>query len=237
MSLGPKRSQMISYLINSLFVGLLALTGPRLSASTGDPAAARMDEIQALYSSIQFNENERPDSAMFHRGIEGFQHLRASDQLSDKEIIALVDFTKPSSEKRMWIIDLRNRKVLYYLLVAHGKNSGELYATSFSNKPNSYQSSLGIFTTGDIYNGKNGKSLKLHGRQKELNGLAEQRSIVIHGADYVSDAFVKRVGRLGRSYGCPAIPMEVHDEVIDLLAGGNLLFIYSPGPSVNLALR
>jgi hypothetical protein len=94
-----------------------------------------------------------------------------------------------------------------------------------------------MFITGDIYYGKNGKSLKLHGMQEELNGLAEQRSIVIHGADYVSDAFVKKVGRLGRSYGCPAIPMEVHEEVINLLAWGTLLFLYSPVPSVNLALR
>jgi hypothetical protein len=228
---------MISYLINVLFLVLTPFTGSRPSESSVDPASVRLDEIQALYNSIQFNDSERPDSAMFHVAMEGYRGLKSSHQLSDKEIVALVDFTRPSSEKRMWIIDLRDRKVLYHLLVAHGKNSGELYATSFSNKPNSYQSSLGMFITGHIYVGKNGKSLKLHGMQEELNGLAEQRSIVIHGADYVSDAFVKKVGRLGRSYGCPAIPMEVHDEVINLLAGGTLLFLYSQVPSVNLALR
>jgi hypothetical protein len=236
MSLGPKRSWMISYLINSLFAGLSAFTGHAVSPPTGNPVPERMDEIQALYSSIQFDDSERPDSAMFHLGIKGFRHLDTLGQLSDKGIIALVDFTKPSSEKRMWIIDLKNRKVLYHLLVAHGKNSGELYASSFSNKPNSYQSSLGLFITGEIYNGKNGKSLKLRGMQKELNGRAEERAIVIHGAEYVSDAFVKQVGRLGRSYGCPAIPMEVHEEVINLLAGGTLLFLYSPVPSMSLSL-
>jgi hypothetical protein len=228
---------MISYLIIVLFAGLTAFGGSLPSASTVEPDPVPFDEIQALYGSIQSYDGERPDSLMFHKGVESFQALKAASLLSDKEVIALVDFSKPSSEKRMWIIDLRTRKVLYHLLVAHGKNSGELYATSFSNKPNSYQSSLGIFVTGETYNGKNGKSLKLHGMQKELNGLAEQRAIVIHGASYVSDAFVERVGRLGRSYGCPAVPMEVHKEVINLLAGGTMLFLYSPGSSTDLALE
>ena len=113
-------------------------------------------------------------------------------------------------------------------LVAHGRNSGELYARAFSNKMNSHQSSLGFYATGATYTGKHGLSLKLHGLENNINDQSEPRAIVVHGADYVSDAYAKKYGRIGRSFGCPALPLDNYKDLIKRIAGGSCLFIYYP---------
>lgn len=198
-------------------VSSISAPATEFESLTGEPS---------LYESIAFKENEKPDPTMFNLGMEGLRQLSESGIVSRKDIITLIDFTKPSTEKRLWVIDLESKQVKYHTLVAHGRNSGELYATRFSNQPNSYQSSVGLFVTGATYNGKHGISLKLHGLQKGINDLAEQRAIVMHGADYVSSDFITRMGRLGRSYGCPAIPMNVHEALISQVADGSCLFVY-----------
>lgn len=145
-----------------------------------------------------------------------------------KHIITVVDFSQPSTKKRFYLIDMDVKEVIYQNYVAHGKNTGSLLAEKFSNIPESLQSSLGFFKTAETYNGKHGLSLKLDGLEKGINNLARKRAIVIHAADYAEESFIKKYGRLGRSFGCPALPSENYDEVIELIKGGTLLFIYSP---------
>jgi hypothetical protein len=131
----------------------------------------------------------------------------------------------------MWVIDLKKQKVLYNMHVSHGKNSGEVRSTKFSNVSGSHASSLGVFVTGETYTGKNGYSLRIDGLEKGVNDKARARAIVVHGADYATAAFVKRYGYLGRSHACPAIPQEISRPVINTIKNGSLIFAYYPDRS------
>jgi hypothetical protein len=187
------------------------------------------DNTRIVYDLIDGGKcTEKPDFDVFQVGFVGYKELVRKGKISNHSILTLIDFRKSGNEKRMWVIDLVDKKILYNSLVAHGRNSGELYATKFSNTLNSNQSSLGFFLTGAIYSGKHGTSLKLHGLEKGVNDEAEQRAIVMHGAEYVSEKYIEKEGRLGRSLGCPAIPMELHEKIIGRLANGTCLFIYYP---------
>lgn len=145
----------------------------------------------------------------------------------NKNILSVIDFTLPSTEKRMVVLDLENKKVLFHTIVSHGRNSGQKYATSFSNRHGSYQSSLGFYLTENTYQGANGYSLRLDGLEKGINDQAKPRAIVIHGADYCSETVIKSTGRLGRSYGCPALPRELNKPIINTIKDGTLLYIYA----------
>lgn len=160
---------------------------------------------------------------IFNTAILGYSH---TENIRKKGIITIIDFSKPSTEERFLVIDLVNKKVLYKCFVAHGKNSGENYAKNFSNQSESLMSSLGFYLTGETYTGENGYSLRLDGLEKGINDHARAREIVIHGAAYVSAEFINKYGRLGRSWGCPALPPGVSKEIIDLISGGSCLFIY-----------
>lgn len=140
----------------------------------------------------------------------------------------MVDFSLSSKENRLWVIDLNKNTILFQSLVAHGRNSGNEFADEFSNKPESHQSSLGLYLTGETYIGKHGYSLRLDGQEKGINSNARDRAIVIHGADYVSENFIKQHGRLGRSFGCPSLPNEVSKEIIDAIKDKSCLFVYYP---------
>jgi hypothetical protein len=142
--------------------------------------------------------------------------------------LTLIDYSKRSVDRRLWVFDLRSGRLLYHELVAHGQGTGGDLATAFSNEPDSHQSSLGLFVTADTYVGRNGYSLRLDGLDPGFNDRARERAIVMHGAPYVSDAFVRTQGRLGRSWGCPALGDEVARTVIDRIKGGNLVFAYYP---------
>ena len=142
--------------------------------------------------------------------------------------LTVIDYSKPSTEKRLWVFDMRTRAVLYEELVAHGSGTGDAMATSFSNEPETHKSSLGLFVTEGTYVGKNGYSLRLNGLDEGFNDRARERAIVMHGAPYVSEAFAQAQGRLGRSWGCPALREAVARQVIDLVKGGNLVFAYYP---------
>jgi len=146
-----------------------------------------------------------------------------------QKVVTLIDFSLPSTAKRLWTIDLESGECMMHTWVAHGRNSGENDACSFSNIPQSYQSSLGFYLTGETYEGKHGYSLRLHGLEAGINDNALDRAIVVHGADYVSEDFIQTHGRLGRSHGCPALPTELTQPFIDLTKEGSLLFIYHPG--------
>jgi hypothetical protein len=147
--------------------------------------------------------------------------------LPSLRLLTVIDYTRPSTEPRLWVLDVPQRRLLYRDLVAHGRGSGELYATQFSNDAGSKASSLGLFVTADVYDGIHGRSLRLHGLEPGINDHALERALVMHGADYVSLDFAAQQGRLGRSHGCPALPVAAAPRVIDAIQGGTPLFAYS----------
>lgn len=140
----------------------------------------------------------------------------------------MIDYSRPSTERRLWVFDLRDARLLYDEYVAHGKGSGENFASHFSNDDGSLQSSLGLFSTAETYDGGNGYSLRMDGLEPGINDRARERLLVMHGAWYVDPVVALKQGRLGRSYGCPALRPQVAREVIDTLKQGQLLFAYYP---------
>jgi hypothetical protein len=146
----------------------------------------------------------------------------------DGPLLTVIDYSLPSTAKRLWVIDMSRRRVLWHELVAHGEGSGEVEAVSFSNRPGSRCSSLGLFRTEDIYRGRHGASLRLEGLEPGVNDNAMDRALVIHGASYVSSRVVEAFGRLGRSWGCPALDRRVSRSIIDRIKGGSAVFAYYP---------
>lgn len=163
---------------------------------------------------------------IFNKAILGFEQLKQTGIVKNDNIISIVDYTKPSTEKRFYIIDLNKNEVLLHTYVAHGRESGEDFAQKFSNIESSFQSSLGFYVTKETYYGRHGLSLKLDGIEKDINDKAYKRAIVVHGADYVSEKFIKEHGRLGRSHGCPAVSNEENEKVINLIKGGSAMFVF-----------
>ncbi len=163
---------------------------------------------------------------VFEKALTGFYNLKKSGQVSaGKSILTIADFDQNSTSKRLWIIDLEKKKLLLNTWVAHGQRSGNDKATRFSNLNDSFQSSIGFYLTAEIYNGQHGKSLRLDGMDEGFNSNARKRSIVVHGADYVSQGTINALGRLGRSQGCPAVAPELANTVINTIEGGTVLFI------------
>ena len=162
----------------------------------------------------------------FEQAITGYKKIHCSN----KEIITVIDFSKPSCEERLAVIDLLRKKILFTSHVSHGRNSGDEYANTFSNKKGSYKSSLGFYITEQTYEGRNGYSLKLNGLEKGINDNAKNRAIVVHGAAYANPETIGSSGRLGRSLGCPALPLASSEKIIDTIKDGSLLFIYAESP-------
>lgn len=181
---------------------------------------APLHPIETMYHDMQLDNVVSYEA--FLKAVEGFNRI----EQKKKNILTLIDFTRPSTEQRLCVIDMDRRKVLYTSVVAHGRNSGGNYATSFSNKEGSYKSSLGFYLTENTYNGKNGYSLVLEGLEKGINDKARARAIVVHGAAYADPANTAG-GRLGRSLGCPALPRAIARPVIDTIKEGSVLFIYA----------
>lgn len=150
--------------------------------------------------------------------------------MSPSQRLAVIDYSLPSTEQRLWVFDLQKRKLLYRELVAHGRNTGENYARDFSNVEGSLKSSLGLFRTLDTYNGSNGYSLRMDGLEEGFNDKALDRAIVMHGAPYVNEGLARKQGRVGRSWGCPAVRAGIARRMIDALKGGQFVFSYYPDP-------
>lgn len=159
--------------------------------------------------------------------LHGYQKLVEGKKIT-RRLLTIVDFSKPSTEKRLFVINMETGKLVLNSLVAHGRNSGENIASRFSNANGTHQSSLGFYITGSTYTGSNGYSLKLKGLEPGFNDKAENRAIVMHGAPYVCEEVIRNTGRLGRSWGCPAVSLKEHKQIIDLVKGGSCLFIYAP---------
>jgi hypothetical protein len=168
------------------------------------------------------------DYNVFKKAFIGYLNLKQADMVSAKQLLSIVDFNKRSTQKRLWIIDLAQEKLLYNTLVAHGQGSGDDLPNKFSNQADSHQSSLGFYVTSDIYVGKHGLSMKLEGLDRGFNTNAKDRAVVLHGAPYVSQEFINSHGRLGRSHGCPALPVELTSKIIDNIKGKTCLFIAGP---------
>ena len=191
---------------------------------------SRVNKVTSAYNSLETNNFKLPNLESFSRAFEGYQLLKSKGMIK-KDILTIIDFSLSSKEKRLWIIDMNTHEILLNTLVAHGKNSGDNYAVNFSNKNESYKSSLGFFATGEVYTGKHGLSLKLDGLEKGINDNARKRAVVIHGADYVSKTFIRNHKRLGRSQGCPAVPVELSKKIIQTIKNKSCLFIYHPSRS------
>ncbi|MBM6498775.1 MULTISPECIES: murein L,D-transpeptidase catalytic domain family protein [Flavobacterium] len=187
-------------------------------------------KVISSYNELNINSDKKPSFESFSIALEGFYKLKEKG-LVTKDILTLIDFSKSSNTKRLWVIDLTTNEVLFNTLVAHGKNTGEEFANYFSNKAESFQSSLGFYATAEVYIGKHGLSLRLDGLQKGLNDKARERAVVVHGADYVSESFIKNHKRLGRSQGCPALPVEMNKKIINVIKERSCLFIYHPSKS------
>jgi L,D-transpeptidase catalytic domain len=188
------------------------------------------EEIFEDYVGDIFDEMDLRGKGMklevFRRALTGYQNLKQQKLISpDKSIISIVDFSKASRYKRLWILDLQAKKVLFHSYVAHGRGSGDDKPYAFSNKHNSHQSSLGFYITAGTYSGKHGLSLKLNGLDAGFNTNAFDRAIVVHGADYVSKDFIKQHGRLGRSHGCPAIPQDLTQPIINTIKDKTVMYI------------
>lgn len=215
-----------------LMMCLLLLPGAHLpdagkeTVSTASASAGIERFCLELYNNIRGDES-KPDYEVLRKAITGFFNLESDNRIK-KNILTIIDFSLSSNLDRMWIIDLNRQEVVHSSLCAHGRNSGDEFACSFSNTPSSYKSSLGFYVTGDTYTGKHGLSLLLDGVEPGVNDKARERAIVMHGADYVSRDFISRNGRLGRSFGCPSIPMEDHENIINMLSGQSCLYIHFP---------
>lgn len=179
-------------------------------------------EIKSIYENTKLEKVLSFD--FFRMGMIGFYNINGVEKPNK---IVLIDFSKPSTKERFYVIDLEKKELLYNCLVAHGKNSGGKTPTDFSNTPESKKSSLGFYLTAEKYNGKHGLSLRLDGIEKNINHNARKRAIVIHAADYVSTEYVKKNGTLGRSWGCPALPAGLSEGIIKLISDGSCVFIYA----------
>jgi len=182
-------------------------------------------EAVSLYQQLKENQFSLPTLSSFTEAITGFYQLKEKG-LVKKEILTIIDFSLSSNTKRMWVIDMLTHQVLMNTYVSHGKNTGEEFANSFSNENSSFKSSLGFYTTAEIYKGKHGMSLRLDGLERGVNDKARERGIVMHAADYVSDDFIRSNKRLGRSQGCPAIPFGLAPQIIERIKDKSCLFIY-----------
>lgn len=183
------------------------------------------DHFTSLYDSLKLDVLGLSHMA-FDYAIAGMEKLKRAGKIANDQLISIVDFTKSSSEKRLFVIDLENRRLLFNTYVAHGQNSGTEFAKHFSNAPESFQSSLGFYQTATTYNGKNGYSLHLVGLEKGINSNADERAIVMHGADYVSERYIREKGYIGRSWGCPAVPEKLNKPIIETIKNGTCLFIF-----------
>ena len=208
-------------------IGVLVCLTAVAAVPAATDASARAGVMTAFNPSA-WQDVGRIDPQVFSTALGAASVAVAKGDTKNPATLTVIDFSRPSTEKRLWVYDLRSRRLLYEELVAHGKGTGANLATTFSNVPESNKSSLGLFVTAEPYLGKNGYSLRLDGLEPGINDRARDRAIVIHGAPYVDAAAASAQGRLGRSLGCPAVRPAVTRELIDTIKAGSLVFAYYP---------
>lgn len=181
--------------------------------------------MKSFYNSME-GESYGLNYDSFNYAMVGYLSLLDQNKINNENYLSIIDFTKPSNEKRFYTIDLDQKKIIYHTYVAHGSNTGMVFASKFSDKPNSHQSSLGFYITGKTYVGSKGFSLKLHGDEYGYNKNMYERAVVIHTANYVSESVANTQGRLGRSWGCPVLPENVYKPIINTIKNGSVIFAY-----------
>jgi len=195
-----------------------------------NPQILLESQASTIYESIKLEEAGLSFD-VFEKAYIGFLNLQNSKKVPEQSfILSIADFNQSSKKKRLWIVDLENKHLLLNTWVSHGRGSGEDIATKFSNVNNSHQSSLGFYVTGEVYSGKHGRSLRLDGMDNGFNNKARERAIVLHGASYVSPQAIKSLNRLGLSHGCPAVPIELTNQIIDIIKGKTVLYIHANSP-------
>lgn len=206
------------------FLARLALSASMMILTTPTLAAVDVDELIVELSqkapALSIDVLERAIRALDCADHQGLEESR----------LAVIDYSLPSTENRLWVFDIAKRELMFEELVAHGRGSGDKFSTRFSNVPGSYQSSIGLFRTKQAYNGRNGYSLRMEGLEPRFNHKAFDRAIVIHGAKYVNESFIKRTGRIGRSHGCPAVNPATAKPLIETLRDGHYVFSFYPDP-------
>ena len=220
----------ILFLLASLSPNKASLSEPQIVKSAVYAKTVELSveaKINMAYRNLHSDKFALPKLESFAVALKGYYSLKDKG-LIKKDILTLVDFSLSSNTKRLWVIDLVTGDVLFHSLVAHGRNTGEEFANNFSNSAESFKSSLGFYSTGEIYSGKHGMSLRLDGLEKGVNDNARARGVVMHAADYVSNSFIKNHNRLGRSQGCPAVPAELSKEIINTIKNKSCFFIYHP---------
>jgi len=208
--------------------GMTAAANPA-PAATSAVATPATREVEATVRT--FADSTALDAKVIRLALNAATCARAADPASparNDRLLTVIDYSKPSTEPRLWVLDLARERVLFEERVAHGQGSGDNYATRFSNLDGSHQTSLGLFRTADTYVGSNGYSLRLDGLEPGVNDRARERAIVMHGAPYVSEGNIRTLGRLGRSHGCPALRPAIARQVIDTIKDGSLVFAYYP---------
>jgi len=184
-----------------------------------------------IYSALNLSDSGLSRKA-FDLAIKGLKKLNEEGKLQNPNIVTIADYSQSCNKKRLYVIDLQNKRLLFNTYVAHGRNTGGEFAKSFSNKEGSLKSSLGFYITENpIVGSHTGFALLINGVEKGFNDLAIKRAIIIHAAEYATEKFIQKYGRLGRSFGCPALPPEFNKLIIDQIKGGTCLFLYNPEPN------
>ena len=196
-------------------------------SKSASKAAAFAEEVTNLYQQIDLKQAGLTKKA-FEYALRGYYYLLDHHWLNKSNILSICDLSQSSRNKRLYVVDLEQKKVLINTYVAHGRNSGKEFASSFSNSPSSHKTSLGFYVTQGTYYGGNGLSLKMRGMERGINDRANGRNIVVHGSEYVGGDFLQMNSFCGRSYGCPAVPADESENIIDLIKEGSCLFIYHP---------
>jgi L,D-transpeptidase catalytic domain len=209
-------------------VTLVRAGGNPVKAKSAEKAAFA-EEVTNLYEEFDLKEIGLTKKA-FEYALKGYNYLLDHHWLNRPNILSICDLSQSSRNKRLYVLDMDQKKVLVNTYVAHGHNSGTEFARSFSNNPSSHKSSLGFYVTQGTYYGNNGLSLKIRGLERGFNDRANGRNIVVHGSEYVGPDFLQMNKFCGRSYGCPAVPADESEEIIDLIKEGSCLFIYHPTP-------
>jgi L,D-transpeptidase catalytic domain len=229
---------LLAFLVFSLFVtDLRAGSAPHAkhninfsgnrSAVTASKNAAFDEEVSLLYDQIELEQYGLAKKA-FEYAYKGYLYLLEHHIIARNNILTICDFSQSSKNKRLYILDLDQKKVLINTYVAHGRNSGTEFAYTFSNNSRSHKSSLGFYVTENTYFGDHGLSLKIHGLERGFNDRANGRAIVVHGSDYVGDDYLQGNPFNGRSFGCPAVPSNESDAIIETIKDGSCFFIYHP---------
>ena len=208
------------------FLLYFLLLVPALNKADFDNPVPVTDEVLSLYTALNLSEKGLT-SDVFKLALKGYRKLESDGKLPHADILTIVDFSQSSKKKRLYVIDLVKKAILFNTYVAHGRNTGDEYAKRFSNESGSYQSSLGFYLTREEIVGSGvGLSLILDGLEKGFNDNALKREIIMHGAEYATENFIRKTGRLGRSFGCPSLPPDLIKPVVETIKEGTCFFIY-----------